>query len=79
MDDRGTTPSGSQCTIAKNEADTLKRDDIVPGRRGICHYCGRPGVIVSRFPHRGYGNKAPKQPMEVPDETHQAAFISSRS
>jgi hypothetical protein len=54
MDDASSTPSVCRYKVAG------KREN---GKTGMlfgldyCHICGRPGVIVSRFPRKGYGKR----------------------
>jgi hypothetical protein len=54
MDDASSTPSVSRYKVAvKMENGTTG----IPLGHGYCHFCGRPGVIVSRFPRKGYGKR----------------------
>jgi hypothetical protein len=52
MDDQGTShpPRWGIASVGMTKPVLL-----YPGRPGRCHFCGRPGEIVSRFARRGYG------------------------
>lgn len=47
VDDEGTTPPISHVTIPSKALKSI----------GLCHCCGIVGVIVRKFPHRGYGER----------------------
>jgi hypothetical protein len=54
MDDASSTPSVCRYKVAaKRQSGTTS----MPFGQGYCHFCGRPGVIVSRFPRKGYGKR----------------------
>ena len=61
LDDRGST---LQCSYSKIATSTNFGDKEQIGsagsssiRFGWCHFCGSFGVIVDRFPRRGYGKQ----------------------
>jgi len=45
VDDQGSTDLGSCDTPVSP----------LPDNQARCHFCGVRGMIVARFPHRGYG------------------------
>ncbi len=51
MDDEGTTPPAT-CVILYQ---------IEPNKTPRCSFCGSYGVIVDKFPHRGYGSRHHKR------------------
>ena len=52
MDDQSSTPTESgYMFVCKKET----RVRFLPDRYGHCHFCGRPGVVLSEFARRGYG------------------------
>jgi hypothetical protein len=54
MDDASSTPSVCRYKVAaKKESGAMN----MPFGQGYCHFCGRSGVIVSRFPRKGYGKR----------------------
>jgi len=61
VDDRGSTLHSSYSKIAistsfgdKQQIESAGSNSI---RFGRCHFCGSFGVIVDRFPRRGYGKQ----------------------
>ena len=47
VDDEGTTPQ-----------EVCGKGDLPwPDNPARCRFCGLPGIIVARFPHRGYGGR----------------------
>ena len=61
VDDRGST---HQCSSIKIEISTRLNDEGEVGcekttslKTGWCNFCGSFGVIVDRFPRRGYGKQ----------------------
>jgi len=61
VDDRGSTPQSSYSKIATTASfgDKQQIGSAVSSsiRFGRCHFCGSFGVIVDRFPRRGYGKQ----------------------
>ena len=60
MDDRGSTPQAPGYTILSSWIKPSVRDFLIGvkvkiGEKGRCHFCGTSGVIVEKFPRRGYG------------------------
>jgi hypothetical protein len=54
MDDAASTPSACCYTVVpKNETEA----EITVFGQGRCHFCGRSGVIVSRFSPKVYGKR----------------------
>jgi len=54
MDDASSTPWVCRFKVATGRE---KGTTNVFFGQGYCHFCGRPGVIVSRFPRKGYGKR----------------------
>lgn len=64
--DRGSTlePAKYKMSLSKGEASGGLRyfqSRALVGRRGRCHFCGICGVIVDKFPRRGYGTGEPSK------------------
>ena len=56
LDDAGSTPRVGGRTLRYAEVSEPSAWNTAEGLRiGRCHLCGRLGVIVERFPRRGYG------------------------
>lgn len=60
VDDRGSTPQGPCNKIVSSYIKPSVRDFLVSVKAGVgesrrCHFCGTSGVVVERFPRRGYG------------------------
>jgi len=62
VDDRGSTLISPECKIESSDTTlAVEMGTIHPrigvGNKGQCHFCGFFGIIVNKFPRRGYGNK----------------------
>jgi hypothetical protein len=59
VDDRGSTPQYTGYKIQSSVKQSCIRDSYfhvkVKTKEGRCHFCGIFGVIVEKFPRRGYG------------------------
>jgi hypothetical protein len=61
VDDAGTTLPYRGITILSCELEeSIERVEMLGWRVGRCHFCGCWGVIVERFPRRGYGRRRPR-------------------
>ena len=52
MDDHTSTPGMTGCKVAP---PPYLISGFLIGEAGYCRFCGRPGVVVTKFPQRGYG------------------------
>lgn len=62
VDDRGSTPQTPGYKIVSSWIKSSVRDFLVCvklkiGEKGSCHFCGTSGLIVEKFPRRGYGKR----------------------
>jgi hypothetical protein len=60
VDDGTSTPPTTRYKIpsAYTQSDVKVHNlhfKVVRGAEKRCHYCGRSGVVVNKFPRRGYG------------------------
>jgi hypothetical protein len=51
MDDQSSTLPPPKCMLA------LKSAPVLPGAAACCHFCGRWGIVVNKFPRRLYGKR----------------------
>ncbi len=62
VDDGTSTPPINRYTISSLYRQTNAgvhnlHFKALRGRKKVCHYCGRSGVVVKKFPRRGYGTE----------------------
>jgi hypothetical protein len=57
VDDRGSTVGAAKYKMSLSSGGgRYFQGRAVVGRRGRCHFCGIYGVIMNKFPRRGYGS-----------------------
>jgi len=62
VDDGTSTPVPTRGTLSSSYIQAgLKADNFYSktwrSKKGRCHYCGISGLVVERFPRRGYGRR----------------------